>query len=122
MNNETIANKLEELKNHKDTTPLEKAVIEGLEYEFDGSDDYEATYRDILVSGDIGVFEYPDPEEMRAWYDEHYLEIEDLRQEHEKSHSSLIVGANEHKIYMTEWAFVEVAGKLSKKIGLDLIK
>ncbi|MGB0884729.1 MAG: DUF7222 domain-containing protein [Flavobacteriales bacterium] len=78
---------------------------------------FQNLLRNGCSSGMIsGLIYYVD---TRAFYDQHYFEIEDYRQAHEQRSGEAILIYGDYKNYMAWFAYEEAAYQVATELGID---
>jgi hypothetical protein len=105
------------LKDHPQSIKAEVAE-EALDYE-----DPKAFFQGLLqygcVSGMVGKLIYY--KDTHAFYDKHYAEIEELREEYEESTGESLPIKNDLKNFLAWFAFEQVAYQLLSEIKPELV-
>jgi len=118
MTNLELKNKLQEIADQKEITIEKEVAIEALYRE----DDIKTFFSDLLQFGCIcGMIEsLVYTSDTHNFYDSHYYEIEELREEFENSIGEPIPIKGDLKNFFTWFAFEQTAYKMANEFELGI--
>ncbi len=117
MTNNELKNKLQTITNTSENT-IEKAVaLEALDY-----DEIQNFFSDILnhgcITGMVGSLIYY--ADTHTFFDSHYDQIEELRNEYEENTGMPLSIKHDLKNYLAWYAFEETAYKMANEFELEI--
>lgn len=121
MTIKTAIKKLKEIQLDTETTALMSDVIDTTINELDGYTKAEDYFQDLshgCSSGMIGELIYY--KDTHAFYDKHYSDIEDLREEYKENTGVALEPQGDLKNWYAWLAFEETSRTLAQKIGIEV--
>jgi hypothetical protein len=117
MTNSTLKNKLQEIANQEENSIEKQVALEALNY-----DEIKNFFSDIMnqgcINGMVSSLIYYSG--THVFFDTHYSQIEELREEYEQNYGVPFAIKNDLKNALAWFAFEQIAYRMTQELELEI--